>query len=101
LIANLTHMVTYSVLVHNGFFKEMARIGLGLTAAMTCLGAVALFTRLEIVQFLEAYAAIYCCGALVAVVMMIRGPFRLAHETKSGATVTSRPAPAARTLGAI
>jgi O-antigen/teichoic acid export membrane protein len=101
LIANLAHMVTYSVLVHNGFFKEMARIGIGLTAAMTCLGAVALFTRLEIVQFLEAYAAIYCCGALVAVVMMIRGPFRLAHETKSGGTVTTCPTARARTLGAI
>jgi hypothetical protein len=30
-------------------------------------------------QFLQAYAAVYACGALAAVVMMIRGPIRLAH----------------------
>ena len=35
LIANLTQMVTHSVLVHTGFFREVARIGMGVVAAMT------------------------------------------------------------------
>jgi len=55
-------------------------LGKGLAAAMTCLAVFAVFVRLDIVQFLEAYVAIYICSAIVGVVLMIRGPFRLAHE---------------------
>ena len=80
LIANLTQMVTHSVLVHNGYFREVARIGMGVVAAMTGVGAFAVLAHLDIVQFLEAYVAVYTCGAIAAVVLMIRGPIRLAHE---------------------
>jgi hypothetical protein len=99
LIANLTQMVTYSVLVHNGFFKEMARIGMAVAVATTGVGAFAILAHLDIVQFLEAYVAVYSCGAIAAVVLMIRGPFRLAHEVAdaSGAIlappIRSAPAP--------
>jgi hypothetical protein len=80
LIANLTQMVTHSVLVHNGYFKEVARIGMGVVAAMSGVGVFAIVAHLDIVQFLEAYTAVYCCGAIAAVVLMIRGPIRLAHH---------------------
>src|ERR1700690_961609 len=80
LTANLTQMVTHSVLVHNGYFREVARIGMGVVAAMTGVGVFAVLAHLDIVQFLEAYAAVYTCGAIAAVVLMIRGPIRLAHE---------------------
>jgi len=80
LIANLTQMVTNSVLVHNGYFKEVARIGIGVVAAMTGVAAITVIGHLDIVQFLEAYAAVYACGAIAAVVLMIRGPIRLAHQ---------------------
>jgi len=80
LFTDLTKMVTHSVLVHSGFFKEVARIGMGVAAAMTVVGAYAIATHLNIVSFLEAYAAVYVCGAMAAAIMMIRGPFRLAHE---------------------
>jgi hypothetical protein len=80
LIANLTQMVTHSVLVHNGYFRELARIGMAVVAAMTGVGIFAVFAHLDIVQFLEAYVAVYTCGAIAAVVLMIRGPIRLAHE---------------------
>ena len=80
LIANLTQMVTHSVLVHNGYFREVARIGMAVMAAMTGVGVFAVFAHLDIVQFLEAYVAVYTCGAIAAVVLMIRGPIRLAHE---------------------
>ncbi len=93
LIANLMQMVTYSVLVHNGFFKEMARIGMGLAAAMTCLAVFAVFTRLDIVQFLETYVFIYSCSAITGVVLMIRGPFRLAYEAAAGGGKIAAPAP--------
>jgi hypothetical protein len=77
--ANLAQMVANSVLVHNGFFKDVARMGVGVAAAMTGLGAFALLTHPDIVQFLQAYAAIYVCGALVSVVLTIRGPVKLAY----------------------
>ena len=80
LIANLTQMVTHSVLVHNGYFREVARIGIGVTVAMTGLGAFALLSHIDIVQFLETYTVVYACGAMTAVVLMIRGPIRLAHQ---------------------
>ena len=88
LIANFTQMVTHSVLVHNGYFREVARIGMGVVAAMTGIGAFAVLAHLNIVQFLEAYVAVYTCGAIAAVVLMIRGPIRLAHE----ATAVPQPA---------
>jgi hypothetical protein len=80
LIANLTQMVTHSVLVHNGYFREVARIGIGVVVAMTGVGAFAVIGHIDIVQFLEAYVAVYTCGAVAAVVLMIRGPIRLAHN---------------------
>src|ERR1700690_3615942 len=80
LIANLTQMVTHSVPVHNGYCREVARIAMGVVAAMTGVGVFAVLAHLDIVQFLEAYAAVYTCGAIAAVVLMIRGPIRLAHE---------------------
>jgi len=80
LIANLTQMVCHSVLVHNGYFREVARIGMAVVTAMTGVGAYAVLAHIDIVQFLEAYVAVYTCGAVAAVVLMIRGPIRLAHE---------------------
>ena len=73
-------MVANSVLVHNGYFREVARIGMGMVAAMTGVGALAVFAHFDIVQFLEAYVVVYCCAAIASMVLMIRGPIRLAHE---------------------
>ena len=88
LFADLTKMVTHSVLVHAGFFRDVARIGMGVAAAMAALGAFAIATHLDLVHFLQAYAAVYVCAALAATVMMIRGPFRLAHQ----GTAVAQPA---------
>jgi hypothetical protein len=72
-------MVCHSVLVHNGYFKEVARIGMCVVAAMTGVGAYTVVAHLDFVHFLQAYVAVYACGAAAAVVLMIRGPIRLAH----------------------
>lgn len=85
LCANLIQMVTHSVLVHNGYFKDVARLGVVMTAAMTAVAAFAFLRHTDIIGFLQAYAAVYGCGALAALVLMIRGPFRLAFA----AVVTS------------
>jgi len=79
LVANLTQMVTHSVLVHTGYFKEVSRVGMGVVAAMTCVAVYAFAGSLNIVQFLEAYTLVYAIGALAAVVLVIRGPIRRAY----------------------
>jgi len=90
LIANLVQMVSHSTLVNNGYFKEVARISLGLVAALTAVAAFAVWAHLDIVQFLNAYAAVYTCGALATVALMIRGPIRLAHEVPGAPAVAPR-----------
>ncbi|HXY22389.1 MAG TPA: hypothetical protein VEI29_06870, partial [Burkholderiaceae bacterium] len=79
LAANLTQMVTHSVLVHTGYFREVARVGMGAVVAMTCVAVYTFAVPLNIVQFLEAYTVVYACGALAAIVLMIRGPIRRAY----------------------
>ncbi len=80
LAGNLAQMVSHSVLVHTGFFKEVARISFGLVVAMTGVAALTLWAHLDIVQFLNAFATVYTWGALVAIALMIRGPIRLAQK---------------------
>ena len=79
-VGNLAQMVSHSVLVHTGFFKEVARISFAVVAALTAIAAVAVWMHFDIVQFLNAYAAVYTCGAIATVGLMIRGPIRLAYE---------------------
>ncbi len=83
LTGNLAQMVSHSVLVHTGFFKEVARVSFGLVVAMTGVAALTIWAHLDIVQFLNAFAAVYTCGALVAIALMIRGPIRLSQEGRS------------------
>ncbi len=90
LAANLAQMVANSVLVHNGYFKEVARLGVAISAAMTAVATVAIIGHLDIVRFLEGYTAVYACGALAAVVLMIRGPINLAHGIGAAPKVAPR-----------
>ncbi|HTQ83299.1 MAG TPA: hypothetical protein VMI47_08520 [Pseudolabrys sp.] len=90
MIANLTQMVAHSVLVHNGYFREVARLGIGVSLAMTAVAVFSIIAHVDIVRFLEAYTAVYTCGALAAVVLMIRGPIQLAHGMGPAPTVAPR-----------
>ncbi len=76
LFANLTQMVSHSLLVHSGFFKEVAKLGIVIAVAMTAATAFALWTGADIVGFLKVYTGIYTCGALISVVLVLRGPVR-------------------------
>jgi O-antigen/teichoic acid export membrane protein len=89
LVGNMAQMVSHSVLVHTGYFKEVARISFGLVVAMTGVAAVTLWAHLDIVQFLNAFATIYTWGALIAIALMVRGPIRLAQDI--GATPLAMP----------
>ena len=77
---NLAQMVSHSVLVHTGYFREVARISFSQVSAMTGVIALTIWAHFDILQFLNAFAAVYTCGALVAVALMIRGPIRHAHK---------------------
>ena len=90
LLGNLAQMVSHSVLVHTGFFKEVARISFALVAVLTGIAAFAVWAHFDIVHFFNAYAAAYTCGALATVALMIRGPIRQAHEVPGAPAVASR-----------
>lgn len=92
LFGNLAQMVSHSVLVHTGFFRDVARISFGLVGVMTVMAGMAVWTHFDIVQFLNAYAAIYTCGAIATVGLMIRGPIRLAHQVAGVAAPVRPPA---------
>ena len=53
LVGNLAQMVSHSVLVHTGFFKEVARISFALVAVLTGIAAFAVWAHFDIVQFLQ------------------------------------------------
>jgi hypothetical protein len=78
LIANLVQMVSQSLLLHAGFFREISRIGAGVAAAMIVATGVAVTAKLDIVEFLGVYAAVYTAGALYLAIAAIRGPIRAA-----------------------
>lgn len=94
IFASMAKMVANSVLVHNGFFREVARIGVAVMAAMAVLGIYTLAVRLDFIPFLQAFAAVYTCGAVASVVMMIRGPIRLAYAGGKSAAAPLQQAPA-------
>ncbi len=76
LIANLTQMVSHSLLVHTGFFKQIAKLGIVIAATMTTTTVLAIAVGADIVGFLKVYTGIYTCGALISVVLVLRGPIR-------------------------
>jgi len=90
LFGNLAQMVSHSVLVHTGFFKDVARISFAVCAGQTIVAAFVVWTHSDIIQFLNAYAAVYGCGAIATVGLMIRGPIRLAHVAPGTPAIAPR-----------
>jgi O-antigen/teichoic acid export membrane protein len=78
LIASMLQLVTHSVLVHAGFFKDVARIGILMVLAQVTITGVVVFGRLDILGFLSLYTGVYAVGALMATALMIRKPIRIA-----------------------
>jgi len=78
LLANLAQMVSQSLLLHAGFFREISRIGAGVAVAMIAATAISVAAKFNVVEFLAAYAAVYTAGALYLVIAACRGPIRAA-----------------------
>jgi O-antigen/teichoic acid export membrane protein len=82
LLANLAQNVASCLLLHTGFFREIARVASFLVVAMAGMTALVLLTGLDIVGFIGGYAAVYVMGAVLYVVYVLRGPIRIASTPK-------------------
>jgi O-antigen/teichoic acid export membrane protein len=78
LLANLAQNVASSLLLHTGFFHEIARIASTLVAAMAAMTALVLLGGLDVVSFIGGYAVVYAIGAALYVATAVRGPLRIA-----------------------
>lgn len=80
LIANLLQNVANSLLLHLGFFREMARVATFLVIAMAAMTAIVLVAHLDITGFIAGYAVVYLAGAALYIAYVFRGPFRIAPQ---------------------
>ena len=78
LLANLAQNVASNLLLHTGFFREIARVATFLVAAMAAMTLIAVAARVDIVGFIGGYAAVYVAGAALYIAYVWRGPFRRA-----------------------
>lgn len=82
LLANLAQNVASCLLLHTGFFREIARVANFLVIAMAAMTVIVLLAGLDIVGFIGGYAAVYMVGSALYVVYVLRGPFRIAATAK-------------------
>lgn len=82
LLANLAQNVASCLLLHTGFFREIARVATFLVAMMAAMTVIVLLSGLDTVGFLGGYATVYVAGAALYVVYVVRGPFRIAATPK-------------------
>jgi O-antigen/teichoic acid export membrane protein len=84
LMANLVQMVSQSLLLHTGYFREIGRISAAVAVAMMAATAWSVAAKFDIVGFLAAYAAVYTAGALYTAIAAVRGPVRAAAHRPGG-----------------
>jgi O-antigen/teichoic acid export membrane protein len=82
LLANMAQNVASSLLLHTGFFREIARVATFLVIAMAAMTAIVLVAHIDIVGFISGYAAVYVAGAALYIGYVVRGPFRIAAAGK-------------------
>jgi O-antigen/teichoic acid export membrane protein len=76
LLANLGQNVASCLLLHTGFFREIARVATFLVVAMAVMTAVAIACGADIVSFIGGYAAVYVMGAGLYIAYVMRKIFR-------------------------
>jgi len=82
LIANLAQNVASNLLLHTGFFRELARVASLLIVGMAAMTGIALAAGTDIVGFIGGYAMVYMAGSALYVVYVVRGPVRFAAQPK-------------------
>lgn len=78
LLANLAQNVASNLLLHTGFFREIARIATVQAAAMAAMTVASVALGAGIVGFIGGYTAVYVAGAALYLACLWRGPFRRA-----------------------
>jgi len=78
LLANLVQNVGSCLLLHTGFFRDLARIATFLVAAMAAMTAIVIASGVDVVGFIGGYAAVYVVGAALYIVHMRLKIFRQA-----------------------
>jgi hypothetical protein len=83
LVAAVARTSCNFLLQHTGFFNEISRLSIVVSIAMTAAAAVGVFAHLDIVGFLELYAAVYAGSALLYLLTAISGPIRTARHGRA------------------
>ena len=82
LLANMAQNVANSLLLHTGFFRQIARVATFLVLTMAAMTAIVIVAGLDITGFLGGYTIVYVAGAALYTRYVVRGPFRTAAEPK-------------------
>jgi len=82
LIANMAQNVASCLLLHTGFFRQIARVATFLVLAMAAMTGIVLAAGLTITGFLGGYTLVYVAGAALYIAYVMRGPFRIAAGAK-------------------
>ncbi len=82
LLANMAQNVASSLLLHTGFFRQIARVATFLVITMAAMTTVVIVAGLDITAFLAGYAVVYIAGATLYISYVVRGPFRIAATPK-------------------
>jgi O-antigen/teichoic acid export membrane protein len=78
LLTNVAQTVSNSLLLHTGYFRQMAMIAAGLAVAVTIMTTIVLFRGLDISGFLWGYAITFAISVIFSVAALIRGPIKAA-----------------------
>jgi O-antigen/teichoic acid export membrane protein len=79
LLCNLAQTVSNSVLLHTGYFRQLAAIAAGFALAVTAMTAIVLTLRLDITEYLWGYAIAFAITVAFSVAAFVRGPIRAAR----------------------
>jgi len=84
LVGNLAHSVASCLLLHTGFFRELARVATFVLVGMAVMTGLVVVFGIGIVGFIGWYAAVYVAGAALYVAYVMRAILaRPAHRVQS------------------
>jgi O-antigen/teichoic acid export membrane protein len=76
LVASAFQAVSHSLLVHTGYFREIARLNVGVAFALTAVSAAAIAMGVDLIGFITLYAGVLCAGAFFAMALAVNKPIR-------------------------
>ncbi len=79
LLANMVQTVANFLLVHTGFFRDIARLAIAVSVAMTLATAAAIWAGCDFLGFLKVYTGVYVGSAALYLLLAIAGPIRAAR----------------------